>query len=166
MGPKDGVSKVQKKIEDMSQGILPTDIFEKSAVIQISRIQSNLIVGKGGSNIIKLVRRTETCIDVLEDSTKDVVKLTCMGSKDGVTMAMQEIENTVNCSETISMMIPKKFSALVIQNLESIKCRTGISGSHVFKVKHENFESKIEIAGNKDQIEKAREAIQKLVKES
>ena len=89
-----------------------------------------------------------------------------MGSKDGVTMAMQEIESTVNCSETISMMIPKKFSALVIQNLESIKCRTGISGSHVFKVKHENFESKIEIAGNKDQIEKAREAIQKLVKES
>ena len=72
MGPKEGVSKAQKKIEDMSQGILPTDIFEKSVVIQISRIQANLIVGKVGGNIIKLGESTETCTHVMTGSTEDM----------------------------------------------------------------------------------------------
>ena len=60
-----------------------------------------------------------TCDDRFD--RRYVAKLTCMGSIEGVTMAMKKIENTINSTETISMMIPMKFSALVIQNLESIK---------------------------------------------
>ena len=103
---------------------------------------------------------------MIKDSTEDVVKLTCMGSKEGVTMAMEEIENIINRTEIFSMTIPRKYCAFVIQNLDCIKYRTGISDVQISKANDGNLERKVEIAGTKDQMEKAREAIQNLVKES